>query len=236
VNQSGDPSVLSRWKRWGVSFAVEAACRPCSVEGLLVDTSGMLHGNARLFALVVTWLTQNHPIVDVERLAERAVRLHGDASSRLGLLLEAAQGWIGSTVFQQAAEVCHPAETPKPLFRAEASPPLAELVRKQASEISLRWGLWARPMDRLKVESLRPASWIAQHNQTYRLRWLFRGDVRSRVVAALMEEQLPCPSEADLTRFAGCTRKAMHTALDNLENAGLITRKRQGRRYVISVA
>ncbi|MFP4215183.1 MAG: winged helix-turn-helix domain-containing protein [Phycisphaerae bacterium] len=231
-----EPSILSRWKRWGVSFHVPPSPQPCSVEQLLVDTAEELHTNARLFALAVTWLTQNYPIVDVERLSQRAVRLHGDASARLGLLLETAEGWIGAGVFQQAVEVCHPAETPKPLFAAEAFPPLAELVRKQASEISLRWGLWARPMDRLKVESLRPASWIAQHNQTYRLRWLFRGDVRSRVVTALMEEQLPAPSEADLTRFAGCTRKAMHSALDNLESAGLITRKRQGRRYVISVA
>ncbi len=235
--QRNGSDILSRWKRWGVSLSVPPASLPCSVERLLVDTAGELQNKARLFVLAVTWLVRHYPIVDVGWLAELAVPLRGDASARLGLLLETAQGWIGSDVFAEAVDLCHEAQTPKPLFNVEARrDALVQLVRQGASETSRRWGLWARPIDRLKFESLRSPSWIAKHNETYRLRWLFKGDVRSRVVMALIEEGQDGPSEADLTRFAGCTRKAMHTALANLEDAGLITRKRQGRRYVISVA
>ncbi|MFW5839007.1 MAG: hypothetical protein ACOCZE_00350 [Planctomycetota bacterium] len=230
-------SILSRWKRWGISLNVDPATDPCSVEQLLIDTAIELDANARLFVLAVTWLVQHHPIVDVERLAELGLRLRGDASARLGLLLDTAQKWIGDPVFDKAIGSCYPAETPKPLFAVEAKrPSLAKLAEKTASQASRRWGLWTQSLDRMKTESIRPASWIAKHNQTYTLRWLFKGDVRSRVVTALMEEGQTDLCEADLTRMKGCTRKAMHAALSNLTDAGLIKRTRHGRRYVIGLA
>jgi hypothetical protein len=229
--------VKARWKRWGLGLNVDPAARACSVEQLLVDTAEVLDVGARLFVLVVTWLTRHHRIVDVQRLAQMAPHVRGDASARLGLLLETAQDWIGQPVFAEAIASCYPAQEPKPLFAVERSgSALAALAKREACETSRRWGVWVAALDRLKPESLRPAAWIRRHNRTYALRCLLKGDVRSRVVTALLEEGRTECSEADLARLAGCTRKAMHTALANLEAAGLITRRRCGRRYLISAA
>ena len=92
------------------------------------------------------------------------------------------------------------------------------------------------PLGELKRDAMRPASWIAQHNPTFLLRSLLKGDIRSKVITALAEQGLDDVTETDLTRRAGCTRRAMHLALENLEAAGLIVRHRHGRRYAISLS
>jgi biotin operon repressor len=112
---------------------------------------------------------------------------------------------------------------------------MALLAKQSASPVSSKWGLWAQPIDELKHDAMRPASWIAQNNPTFPLRSLLKGDVRSKVITALAEQGLHDVSETDLTRRAGCTRRAMHLALENLEAAGLIVRQRQGRSYAISL-
>jgi len=229
-----DNSVLARWKRWGIGFNVEPSPEPCGLEGLLVDTAEELGSNARLYVMVATWLVEHHAIVDTERLAELALHLHGEASAGLGLLLETAQERIGEAVFANVIAACHPVESPRPLYAfLRNRTGLSKLSESTASEASRKWGLWTQRLDRLKPESLRPASWIAKHNEAFCLRTLLKGDVRSRVLTALREEGQRNVSETDLTRRAGCTRKAMHSALDNLEQAGLITRKLQGRKYTI---
>ena len=229
-------SLSARWKYWGVGFAVSPCSGPVGLEGLLVDTAKELDRDARFLVMTVTWLVEHHAIVGVDRLAALADKLHGRDSARLGLLLETAQDLIGTDVFQPVLAACRPWAPPEPLFAlARNRAALARLAEKSASRISRNWGLWTGPLDRLKPESLRPASWIAQHNPTFVLRALLKGDVRSKVIAALAEQELAEVSETALTRLAGCTRRAMHLALDNLESAGLILRKRQGRSYAISL-
>jgi hypothetical protein len=113
---------------------------------------------------------------------------------------------------------------------------MARLAKQGARPISRRWGLWAQPIARLKRGVMRPAEWIARHNPSFTLRVLLKGDVRSKVMIALTEQGLRDATETDLTRLAGCTRRAMHLALANLESAGLISRRRLGRRYAICAA
>jgi biotin operon repressor len=203
---------------------------------LLAETARGIAGNPRLLVMAVTWLAEHHGIVETDRLAKLAEKLRGRDSARLGLLLETAQEFIGADVFGQVLAVCQPWEQPEPLFDVDRRrPSLARLAQEGASPISRKWGLWAQPLDALKHGAMRPASWIAQHNPTFVLRSLLKRDVRSKVITALAEQGLTQVSETDLTRRAGCTRRAMHLALENLETSGLIVRKRQGRSYAISL-
>jgi biotin operon repressor len=230
-------SLAARWKYWGVGFNVPPCTTPVNLEEVLIDTAGELAQNPRLLVMTVTWLVEHHPIIEVEHLTQLAQRLRGRDSARLGLLLETAQESIGADVFSSVLDVCQPWEPHEPLFDVDRDlPGMALLAEKNATRISREWGLWADQIDRLKHNALRPASWIAQHNPTFVLRTLLRGDVRSKVMTALSEERLHDVSETQLTRRAGCTRRAMHLALENLETSGLIVRKRQGRKYAISLS
>ena len=230
------PALTAQWKHWGAGFNVPPCAGPVNLEGLLIDTATDLAGNPRLFVMAVTWLVEHHEIVEMEQLAKLADKLRGRDSARLGLLLETAQEFIGSDVFSQAVAACQPWEPAEPLFDVDrSSPGMARLARQSAGPTSRKWGLWAQPITELKHDAMRPASWIAQNNPTFLLRNLLKGDVRSKVITALAEQGLNEVSETDLTRRAGCTRRAMHLALENLEAAGLIVRQRQGRNYAISL-
>jgi len=186
--------------------------------------------------MAVTWLAEHHAVIDVNYLAKLADKLRGRDSARLGLILEAAQGFIGEDVFGEAVANCQPWEPPEPLFEVErTSPGMVRLAERSASVLSRKWGLWTQPIEELKHDAMRPSSWIAQNNPTFLLRSLLKNDVRSKVITALAEQGLSEVSETDLTRRAGCTRRAMHLALENLEAAGLIVRQRHGRSYAISL-
>ena len=60
--------------------------------------------------------------------------------------------------------------------------------------------------------------------------------MRERVIIALAEEGITNASKTELTRHIGCTRRAMHMALNSLELSGLITRKQVGQCYVINLS
>jgi biotin operon repressor len=230
------PSLTARWKSWGVAFNTLPCHEPGNLEQLLVDTAKALDQNARLLVMTVTWLAEHHEIVEMGRLAQLAQGLRGRDSARLGLLLETAQEHVAADVFRPVLALCQPWEPPEPLFEVDRiRPALARLARERASRISLKWGLWAEPLERLKPEALRPPSWIARQNPAFMLRKLLKGDVRCKVITALAEQGLTQVSETDLTLRAGCTRRAMHLALENLEISGLIVRQRRGRRYAISL-
>jgi hypothetical protein len=231
-----NPVITAQWKYWGVGFNVPPCTGPVNLEQLLVETARSMADNPRLFVMTVTWLAEHHEIVDAGQLAGLADKLRGRDSARLGLLLETSQEFIGASVFSEVVANCQPWEPPEPLFDVDRdSPGMARLAKKWASPLSRKWGLWAQPIEELKHDAMRPASWIAQVNPTFMLRGLLKGDVRSRVVTALAEQGLSDVTETDLTRLAGCTRRAMHLALENLEAAGLIVRRRQGRNYAIGL-
>jgi biotin operon repressor len=231
-----NPPLTAQWKYWGAGFNVPPCSGPVNLEQLLIDTAKGLAGNPRLLAMAATWLTMHHEIVEVQQLARLAGKLRGRDSARLGLLLESAQEFIGADVFAPVLAACQRWEPPEPLFDVDRSTPgMARIAAQSGSPLSGKWGLWAQSIDRLKPDAMRPASWIAQYNPMFLLRRLLKGDVRSKVMTALAEQGFQDVSETDLTRRAGCTRRAMHLALENLEAAGLIVRRRQGRNYAISL-
>lgn len=227
-------ALAAQWKYWGAGFNVPPWPGPVDLEQLLIDTAQGLADNPRLLVMAVTWLAQYQALVDVEHLARLATNLHGRDSARLGLLLEMAHQFIGTKRFAPAIGHCRPWNPPEPLFdEYRTSPGMVRLAKQGAGPISRRWGLWAQPIGRLKRGAMRPAAWIARHNPSFVYRTLLKGDVRSKVMITLAERGLADATETDLTRLAGCTRRAMHLALANLESAGLITRRRLGRRYAI---
>ena len=230
------PSLPAQWKHWGVGFNVPPCEEQVNLEQLLIETAKELDRNARLLVMAITWLSEYHAIVEVDELVKLAEKLRGRDSARLGLMLEMAQEFIGSGVFERVLAVCEPMNPPEPLFEVDRTrPAMARLAEQSASPISRKWGLWTQPIEVLKHDAIRPASWIAQHNQTFMLRSLLKGDVRTKVITALAEQGLQDVSETELTHRAGCTRRAMHLALDNLETSGLIVRKRLGRSYIINL-
>lgn len=230
------PALTAQWKFWGAAFNVPPCARPVNLEQLLVDTAKGLSSNPRLFVMAVTWLVEHHDIVETDPLAKLADHLRGRDSASMGLLLETAQEFIGVDVFDRVVAVCVPWGSPEPLFDVDrSSPGMARLAKQSACPLSRKWGLWSREIDSLKHDAMRPASWIAQNNPTFLLRSLLKGDVRSKVITALAEQELCDVSETALTHLAGCTRRAMHLALENLEHAGIIVRRRQGRCYAISL-
>jgi DNA-binding transcriptional ArsR family regulator len=237
VTPSAKPPLAAQWNAWGTSFVIDACEYPVHLEALLVDTAREYDRQARLFENGIAWLAEYHALVDVPELVRQAAGLRGRDSARLAILLETAQEYIGAPAFAPVLAVCRPWEEPEPLYDFfRDHPEMARLAKKEASPISRKWGLWAPPLDRLKRNALRPPSWIAKHNPAFMFRVLLKGDVRSKVMTALGEERLSEVSETELTRRAGCTRRAMHLALANLERAGLIVRKREGRRYAIRAA
>lgn len=235
MKSTTNPSLAARWKKWGCGYIVPPWSHVANLEQLLIDTARHLGQDARLLVMTVTWLTEHHRLVDVDYLATLAQKLDDRQSAQLGLLLDMAQEFIGEDVFSLAMKECRPCRPPRPLYDLDRSRPvLARLARQQACAASHRWGLWTPPVA-LKHDAMRPASWIAANNASFMLRALLKGDVRSKVIAALSEDGLVEVSETHLTRRAGCTRRAMHLALENLEASGLIRRCRRGRNYAITL-
>ena len=231
------PLLVSQWKYWGAGFAGPPCEGPVHLEQLLVETACQLEKNARLLVMAVSWLAEHFSIVDIEELVALAREQQGRDSASLGLMLEIAQGFIGSDVFAPVLSVCHPCDQPEPLSELDRSrPALARFAEQSAGSVSQKWGLWTQNLDVLKTDALRPASWIIRHNRTFLLRKLLKGDVRSKVIITLAEKGLKDVNETDLTHIAGCTRRTMHMALDNLEASGLIIRERKGRSYAINLS
>ncbi len=235
ITLAEETSISQQWVRWGVGFNCEASEEPVDLEQLFVDTAAAMDDNPRLIVMTVTWLARYYHLVDVSRLAELAKGLQGRDSARLGLLLESSYQHIPKGTFDPVLAVCRPWRPVEPLYDfMRENPELAAIYRGRATKLSLKWGLWTEEIDRLKFNALRPAHWIAAHNPTFTLRALLKNDVRCRVMTTLIEQRLGPLTETQLTKHVGCTRRAMHLALVNLESAGLIRRKREGRNYAIT--
>lgn len=229
--------VVARWASLGVMFNAEPSGEAPNIEELLIDTAGQLDQNARLLVMTATWLKQFHAKVFWDQLAALAAPLDDRHSARMGLLTDMSRQYIDDKAPQAVIDACRPMETPEPLSAVESPrPALARLSRKQACAISKKWGLWTQSIDRLKPGAVRPASWIARRNPTFALRGMLKGRVAARAIVALAEQGMKNVTETQLTRHVGCTRKAMHTALDDLDNSGWITRKQRGKQYAINLS
>lgn len=226
-------SVEARWARLGVAFNCAPALATPDVERLLIDTAREVSANARLLPSAVTWLCRHGPLVARHRLARLAAE-EGDVGVRaaLGLLIDAAVDAGAPRALSIVSAACTPARTAGPLALASrGSAALGEVSRRHASRVSLRWGLWAPPVE-LRLDAVRPAWWVMEHNPSLRDRALRRGDLRTSIMESLRRARARrVDSAAQLTRLCGATRAAVRKALRQLVAEGeVVVEPRPGSR------
>lgn len=196
-------------------FNCRASRETPDLERLLLETAQACPDNARLFPLVVTWLSLYGQFVARHRL-KRLVQtgLAPEHSAILGLILEEAIAHGGTRELLIVSEVCEPRRPPGPLSQAQcAEASLAEVAKRHASEASARWGAWAPPVEP-KPDAIRPVSWLLEHNPEFRERIIRKGDLRVSIIETLRQD-VPngtVPSEAALTHLSEATRAAVRKA------------------------
>lgn len=164
----GLEQLLAAWARLGALFNVAPAEQTPDVERLLLATIRAAPGRSRLFSVAAIWLATHGEFVDEGRLA-RLVREELEADSRpaMGLLLESVQESDPrhQTRFAGAIAACMPAAAEaRPLFDIDREGAVCvELARRQASDLSKKWGRWAREIN-FHNDVVRPADWLTAHN------------------------------------------------------------------------
>lgn len=81
------------------------------------------------------------------------------------------------------------------------------------------WGLFARTFD-AKPEAIRPAAWIMEHNPVLLERALFKGTLKTSLLAIFHAGG--DTSTSGLARACGVTRKAVYDALADLRFCQLV--------------
>jgi hypothetical protein len=231
--------LLARWSRLGVAFDVEPSRRTPDLERLIIDTAARAGESARLVGMAATWLGRFTMLVARHRLRALVKReLPDEHAPALGLILETAGRFARSRHFDSAIAACDAAlrrvdPTPQPLFEAQrGSPAMAKLAERRASDLSRRWRRWAQDIE-CRDDALRLPLWIMQHNPSLRLRADLGGDLRASILATLEDDASAGASELELARRCGATRRALRLALDQLELAGHVERRAEGRRRMI---
>lgn len=226
--------VERNWTRVGVAFACAPASATPDLERLLLATASACEHNSRLVPLTVTWLARYGDFVARHRL-KRLVQTELDQQHEpaLGLILEEAASHGASRELLIAAEECSPAEPARPLFDVHQGS-FADLARRHASPLALRWGLWA-PEVVLKPDAIRPARWILQENPGYRDRIIRKGDLRVSILESLRYDTPDgaARSESELARLAGANRSAVRKALAALVLEGAVAISSEGRDHSV---
>ncbi len=234
-------SVEAAWSRLGVLLPVEPQHESPDLERLLLETVRQLPTNARLFQIAVTWLATFGGFVAKHRLKRLVItELERESQPVLGLLLETAIRLGSPQELDQIAEVCHPSELPRPLFKSQqSSPAVSSLAESNASALSRKWGVWAPEID-LKRGVIRPVGWVLKHNKDYRDRIVRKGDLRCSIIETLRRDTNgEVPSEAELARLCGASRHAIRKSLEALKLEGDIEdAKKPGsaRNHAVSLA
>ena len=233
--------VISRWTRLGIFFGASPARRSPDLERLLLDTARLVPANPRLFYLAVTWLSRYSNFVARHRLKHLVeCDLEPDVQPGLGVLLALAIKHGASRELRIAADICAPAEVPRPVFNVQRrSRELEQLARERASDEGLGWNLWV-PDQPPKLDALRPTHWLIANNPSYLERIVRKGDLRCSILLTLRHD-VPgstVESEMALARLCSANRLAVHKALDDLEYEGYELREQdpgsRSRRIVLT--
>ncbi|MBL4701440.1 MAG: hypothetical protein JKX85_09300, partial [Phycisphaeraceae bacterium] len=176
-------NAIAQWARLGVLFGNRSSRHAPDLEHLLLNTARLASGSARLFYLAITWLSQYSNFVARHRLKHLAeTDLAIKHQPTLGTLLALAVKHGTSKELLIAAEVCQKADTKRPLFEVQQrSKTLTNIARQQASSEGLQWNLWV-PDQPIKLDALRPASWVIKHNPQYLSRIIRKGDLRCSIL------------------------------------------------------
>jgi hypothetical protein len=223
-------NLIRRWASLGAGFdasfgggRLDAAPDDIDLERLLLDTARLASSDARLFIMAATWLHTYGDLIAKHRL-KRLIRdeLESPAQAALGLLLDIAQQGSHPLEFQTVIKHLKPASEARPLFESSrANAKLAELAKRKASPISLRWNLWCETIE-FKPDAMRPAAWMMARHPSLRTRADFRGDLRASILASLRHDAGAGESELKLARLAGGSRAQVRSALANLAMTGRI--------------
>lgn len=220
-------TLISGWTRLGAGFSAAELEETPDVERLLLETARLSGAAARVFIMATTWLNMYGDLVAKHRL-KRLLRdeLESEYRATLGLLLDIAQRGTHPAQFASTIREIEPNPCPRALFEVErGSEALSDRARRQASDISRRWGLWCEEFE-FKRDALRPASWVMSRNPRLIARADFRGDLRASVLAALEHDPDAGASELALARRSGGSRAQVRSALRNLEITGKAKRVR----------
>lgn len=219
---------IARWARVGVLFGSRPARTTPDLERLLLDTARRAPGNARLFYLAVTWLSRYGNFIARHRL-KRLIETDLESVHQpvLGALLALAVKHGASRELLVAADVCSPADAPRPLFDVQRrSPALAKIAQRHACSEGLRWNLWL-PDEAPKLDALRLARWIINRNPDYLDRIVRKGDLRCSILLVLRHDtpDSSVDSEVALAEQCSANRIAVRNALDDLDREGYALRQ-----------
>lgn len=204
------------------------------MERLVIKTAVELAARPAMLEEVAGWLAANGELLARHRLRRMIVKeLAGAQAAAMGLLLDVAGGTAGAAAMGFLLSACRPLAVGRPLAgQYRDQPLLVMLARDRASEVSRRWGLWqppaalAAPKDRL---------WILEHNPILRERALLGGGLKASVLACLRHD-FKTAGESDLALACGATRKAVHDAIEHLQQGGWVRRITIGRRHTYRLA
>lgn len=222
-------NTISKWARAGVLFGCAPSRRSPDLERLLLDTARHAPRSARLFVHAVSWLSQYDGFVARHRLKRLILdELETDACPVLGLLLDLAIKHGASRELNIAARCCGKAAPARPLFDVHATTTARrQLARRLACPEAKRRGL-AAPDVTIKLDALRPPSWILKRNPSFHQRVVRKGDLRSTILETLRYDahEQALDSESALVQLCAANRPAVSAALDDLEREGLNLRHR----------
>jgi len=177
-----------------------------------------------MLVLLSTWLSMFWRCVDRDRLLRLASSAPAAEQATLGIVLGTADSWLPAPVFAGLAARLTPVQPPRPLFDSyRARPALARLAELEASPVSRRWGLWCLPIGR-KPNAIRQTEWVLNKNPTLRTRALFKGSLKTSILAALDAAEATPVGPTALALECGVTRKAVYDALQDLRFAGALPR------------
>ena len=223
--------LLSQWARVGVMFDIPEARQTPDLERLVLNTARHAPRMARLFTMAATWLHTYGDLIARHRLRRMIDDLDEPHQPVLGLLLDTAQADARPQRFKTITEHCPSwSGKPRPLFDSYTNNrALARRLSRRATTISRRWGLLAEPIE-LKIDAIRPASWVRTRNRQFLTRADFRGDLRSSILASLRYDRGAGDSELALARSTGASRAQIRQDLDNLEVSCRVRRVSTGNR------
>lgn len=157
---------MRRWTRIGALFNTAPAAERVDLESLVLDTAAHARSDERLFVMAASWLAAHHHLLDARRLGRRLTSsaVGAETAAVAGAMLSFARSGVsGPTALDAAIRYCRPLPTLVPLFpQLEAHPVLLTLVKKEALPLFKTWGFWHNDAT-LKLNAIRPATWIVQH-------------------------------------------------------------------------
>lgn len=217
-----EEDLLAEWSRLGILWCVPASRRTPDVEQLIVRSLSLVGRNPRVLILLGSWLSVFWRCVGRDRLVQLALAAPPMEQAVLGIALETADVWIGSSVFSGCAKRLSHVAPPYPLLEVERErPALARLSQLEASPVSCRWGLWCRPIEP-KLDAIRPVRYVMETNPSLKTRAMFKGSLKTSLLAAMRASGAPPTSPTELAHQCGVTRKAVYDAIEDLKFVALL--------------